>query len=370
MSKIYLLFNFLIISTLGFGQAPFSLSFNHLSREEGLSNTNVVYMHKDSRGFLWLGTPNGLNRFNGIECQVFKPTNSGISGENINNIVEDKTGNLWIGTANGLNFYDRKTGNFKHILLPNEVPDIAVYLYCIDNNGLLWFGSRGKIFDGLCIFDPKTLHGKVILKDASVRFASNQNADNQEVRSIIVTSKSDVGLKRLTFENYKIIKTETFFDGTDKLPKLEHIAGYVFQENDSTIWVSQNNLGFIKLNTTTRNFKIFNEFKHKKIRASARFWQYKQYFFVGSSDGIFVFDKQKEVFTQKFSHSPNEPNSLNTNYNEYVYIDKEDNLFVSQLGVGVDFTNLKKSVITHWVNYDFAKNDLKLIDNHVFSMVQ
>ena len=326
-------------------------------------------MHKDSKGFLWLSTANGLNRFNGIDCKVYKPTNSTLLSEYVRNIVEDKAGNLWIGSEKGLNFYERKTDSFLKIPLPNETDKVATQPYCVDNKGVLWVIIRGESLDGLYTFEPKSQQLKRITTNVNVNTPVYQNVDNQAVKSIIVASNDDIGFKRLTFDNHKITKTETFFDGKDKLPKLDHVAEYVYQENDSTLWITTEAKGLIKLNTYTRAYKVFDAFRHKKVNALARFMPYEQYFFVGSKDGIFVFDKITEMFVQLFTHSPNEPNGLNASYNEYIYIDNEANLFTSQLGIGVDFTNLKKSNIVHWISYDFAKKNLQLIDNHVFNLL-
>ncbi len=112
MQKLLLFFVCFVTSTLGICQSPLRLSFHHLTRENGLSNNNILYLYHDSRGFLWLGSHNGLNRFDGINCKVYKPTNSTIKGTQIKNIIEDMDGNLWVGSDAGLNFYDRKKDKF------------------------------------------------------------------------------------------------------------------------------------------------------------------------------------------------------------------------------------------------------------------
>ena len=124
----------LFLGSMGvFGQAPLQWSFHHLTREEGLSNNNVFFTHRDSRGFLWLGTHNGLNRFDGTKCRVYKPSNSSLRGVDINNIVEDSKGNLWVGSNEELNFYHRQTNQFKLIeLLFGKTTTMAFPYYHID----------------------------------------------------------------------------------------------------------------------------------------------------------------------------------------------------------------------------------------------
>lgn len=89
--------------------------------KDGLTQGSVYYMLKDSRGFLWFGTQDGLNRYDGHNFQTYRPTlgkNAGIKpgtirGINIFGIVEDPDGNLWIGTEEGLNRYDRRHDRFE-----------------------------------------------------------------------------------------------------------------------------------------------------------------------------------------------------------------------------------------------------------------
>lgn len=91
------------------------IGFEHYTTENGLSNIVVYSLLQDSRGFIWAGTHNGLNRFDGYSFKKFLPNNSDsnfISGASINCIVEDANGNIWVGTDAGLNCYDYRTGKF------------------------------------------------------------------------------------------------------------------------------------------------------------------------------------------------------------------------------------------------------------------
>lgn len=91
-----------------------------INRETGLSNSTVSCIIKDKHGFLWMGTWNGLNRFDGYDMVVFQSDpadSSSLSNSNINTLYEDSEDFLWIATDNGLNSYNQVTGKFKDIIL-------------------------------------------------------------------------------------------------------------------------------------------------------------------------------------------------------------------------------------------------------------
>src|SRR5215471_15200539 len=84
------------------------LRFDHFTTQEGLSQSNVNCVYQDSRGFIWIGTRNGLNRFDGYKFVVYNkdPKDSfSLSDDFVTDVAEDKSGNLWIATKDGLNKY-------------------------------------------------------------------------------------------------------------------------------------------------------------------------------------------------------------------------------------------------------------------------
>src|SRR6478672_671863 len=98
-----------INSIAAFAQAPY-LYFNRINADNGLSHNKVNCILQDKRGFIWLGTDDGLNRYDGQYFTVFRhePGNvSTVSGNIITSLLEDKEGILWITTADGgLSKYD------------------------------------------------------------------------------------------------------------------------------------------------------------------------------------------------------------------------------------------------------------------------
>src|SRR6185437_3863548 len=105
--SIYIITSITGMSVL-LGQGP-KLRFTHLSGEQGLSNSWIEAIFQDSRGFMWIGTRNGLDRYDGQQFKIYqsnKKDTTSISDNSIKYIYEDIDHNLWVGTANGLNRFD------------------------------------------------------------------------------------------------------------------------------------------------------------------------------------------------------------------------------------------------------------------------
>src|SRR4051812_48108244 len=99
--KCYLVLLLQAISLCTFSQNR-PIHFQHIGSREGLSELNINCIMQDSRGFIWVGTRDGLNRYDGNKFKVFKNTvsdNNCISNSFVQDILEDKNGNLWISTS-------------------------------------------------------------------------------------------------------------------------------------------------------------------------------------------------------------------------------------------------------------------------------
>jgi ligand-binding sensor domain-containing protein len=139
---------FLLISGALSGQSRF-VRFEHINLDEGLSQGSVYSILQDRRGFLWFGTQDGLNKYDGYDFTVYrhdKYDSSSLSDNCIYSLFEDSEGYLWIGTlSGGLNRFDPRTRQFKsyHLLSndPHGLTSNLVTSIWQDRSGTIWVGT-------------------------------------------------------------------------------------------------------------------------------------------------------------------------------------------------------------------------------------
>jgi ligand-binding sensor domain-containing protein/signal transduction histidine kinase/CheY-like chemotaxis protein/AraC-like DNA-binding protein len=129
-----------------------NIAFNHLTVEHGLSNNAVLSITQDKQGFMWYGTSNGLNRYDGHVFKVYKmnPADSTtLSSDNILSLFCDRSGTLWIGTSNGVNKYDPANDAFVRVPLNVNnvaIPGRVVHSIYEDREGNLWVGTQNGMY--------------------------------------------------------------------------------------------------------------------------------------------------------------------------------------------------------------------------------
>ena len=156
MNKIHISYIVLFIglSFLGFSQKE-DIQFEHLSMKDGLSMNPIMAITQDSKSFLWFGSQDGLNKYDGYKFEVFKTNDNdsaSISDNFITSLCTDNSGKLWVGTLMGLNLYSPETNSFKRFTTTSDNFN-CLKIYCLykDRNGLIWIGTE----KGLALFDSK-----------------------------------------------------------------------------------------------------------------------------------------------------------------------------------------------------------------------
>ncbi len=231
------------------------LYFNHLSIAEGLSNLHVIDIMQDKDGFLWFGTENGLNRYDGISFKVYKNNpkdQESLSGSSVNCLFSDSKGRCWIGTTQGLSLYN--PGNDKF----HNFQDIPIFhqnnIRCIfeDRNHLLWIGSRL----GLIRFNPDT-------NEANVYNKGNSGLSHNMVRAVYEDPNENLWVGTFNGLNCfdkktgkcKQIKPVNAYPGD---PDNNLILSIVSSDTDSLLYIGTET-GLCLFNTSTHQSKVYRK---------------------------------------------------------------------------------------------------------------
>jgi len=132
----FTLLNLILFIPLSHYAQNLDIEFEHISTEQGLSEGSIYAILQDDKGFLWFGTKDGLNKYDGYNFVYYKsnPSDStSLSDNHVYSIIQDSRGIMWIGTFSGLNKFDRINENFTRYLHDSKKPnsmsdDIAVSL--------------------------------------------------------------------------------------------------------------------------------------------------------------------------------------------------------------------------------------------------
>lgn len=149
MKQTVLFISLFIISTLAVGQAP-NLRFKYLTQKDGLSNTFVTCMAQDSLGYIWIGTFEGLNRFDGQNFNIYLPNGSKgeLPHQHINGLICDSKGVVWVATSDGLASYQPNSDDFLVHPFEGKIEGDAVRADFVleDKGGYIYASERNLIY--------------------------------------------------------------------------------------------------------------------------------------------------------------------------------------------------------------------------------
>ncbi|WP_162096787.1 two-component regulator propeller domain-containing protein [Anaerophaga thermohalophila] len=252
-------FSFLALPTTGVSQYE-HFRFDYLTTRSGLSQNHVNCIFQDHDGFIWIGTYNGLNRYDGYNIKSFHSSDDsdGLTQDAINVIFQDSQGFIWIGTDLGLNKYNPSNGIFSHYynLNPDSTLNVENNIRTIyeDSNANLWVGFYGggiKIFDPVKekFLKPETLPGEEILPGHAM---VNDFYVDQSGNYWLGTENA--GLVEYHPQTKKIIR---HFSGNQKGQLSDDLISCITRGKDGNLWIGTWNGGINIYNPSTGLFYPF-----------------------------------------------------------------------------------------------------------------
>lgn len=405
MRSFYSILLFIFIAT--FSNSGFASIGNNALRVElfdvqnGLSQTAVQDLIQDSYGFLWIGTQNGLNRYDGYSFKIYRnqPLDStSIANDYITSICEDSKRNVWIGTSNGLCLYDRTKDSFKNFFYDplNETTVSSNRIYCVyeDKLGILWVktaesldrynpstgsftrynhfvdvfshvtenndfaifeDSKNQLWvgtrDGLMLFDRHLGMFK--------RFQHNPNnpqtISNNRIKHIYEDRLGNLWVATAGGINLFREKTGDFVryvnnpNNSKSLPN--NTVNIIFEDSKGIFWVGTDQ-GFCHFNIQKGEFtQLINTYFHGNYLYSATVTSIiedrSNIIWIGTLSGLVKLDTKSQNF-KSYSKSPDGSNLFTGNYVSSIFKERNGTIWVGTWGTGLHLFNRQTNQITKY----------------------
>lgn len=360
----------LAISLGSLGQVT-GLTLKHIGTESGLSQSNVTCILQDSRGFMWFGTRDGLNKYDGYQFTVYKNVeNDGktISNNFITSIIEDVNGELWIGTwGGGINRFDRKKDRFTQCGPPFS--NIFINRLMQDSRHNIWVCSDGQ---GLFRLEPETGKYKQYLHDKQNPHSLGDN----DIYTIIEDRHHDLWIgtshNGLSVFDGKTDSFRTFRHSNADTSSLSNDAvAAIFEDSRSRIWIGTQGGGLELLEDRRGKFRHFlrgrsgagliqNVIQCILDDDGGNLW-------IGADNGGLSIISPSLNSCRTYYQDYIDNGSLSNNSVNSLYKDSQGNMWVGTYSGGV---NLHKSNNDNFLHYRHSSSAASLSNNNVLDILE
>lgn len=340
------------ITDLVWAQHAEPLDFNKLKNTDGLSQNSVHSIIQDRYGFIWMGTEDGLNRYDGTRFKIYKhnPTDpNSLSDSFVRTMLVDRAGNLWIGTDNGgLNRYNYETDNFtsfKHNPQDsNSLVGNQVWALEADFSGKIWVGTN----NGLSAFDPQHMTFQNFQHDPS----SYTSLGSNWVRSLYVDTEGQLwvgadpgGLHLFLGQSQQFLHfwaTPSDRDGMTS-NRIFDIA-----QQGQYLWIATYEGGLVKFDKEQR--KVVGQYgisDHLALRDLRAVLPVGQKLWILTRDrGVLLMDTETETFTN-YTHEDDDSKSISSDLPLCITIDEGETIWIGTSENGVNKYNSVAAKFTH-----------------------
>jgi signal transduction histidine kinase/ligand-binding sensor domain-containing protein/DNA-binding response OmpR family regulator len=346
-----------LIPMIALSQAV-SPKFERLGITDGLSQSNVTCIFQDSRGFMWFGTRDGLNKYDGYNVKIYRKddrNNNTLSANYVKDIIEDSTGNLWIATSGGgLNMFDREKEIFiRYQHSPGDPKSISSHFLNTleqDKQGNLWIGTDDF---GLDVFHRE--------KDEFIHFPHKENdtsLSSNTVLSIFEDSQKNIWIGTDGY-GLNLFQKETnsftrFFHQDENVTSLSHnVVSSIFEDNKNNLWIGTVGGGLNLFDRKTKTFTRYNNLKGSLNSLSdnyifsitedktGKLW-------IGTeNNGVSIFDFTTGKF-HSFHHNDFDNTSLSSSSINCLYTDLTGGMWVGTYNAGLNHTTSDANKFAHY----------------------
>ncbi|RLD66893.1 MAG: hypothetical protein DRI95_05830 [Bacteroidetes bacterium] len=344
--SIHLIF---LLSSWNLAAQKKPLIFENYSGEQGLSQNSVTAIAQDNFGFIWLGTENGLNKFNGYHVTNYfhdVEDKTSISSGDIKDICVDNYNRLWIATAGGLNCFDQESETFYSCASNDDdsssISGNIVNCLFIDSDNYLWVGTQKGLNRTTFPISKKMSYSHMAFMDFSSKL-SNKNITflfQDLEQNIWVGTKK--GLNKLDKTTRSV--SAFFPSGNSIIKGRENEITSIIQDNKFRFWIGTKN-GLFWFNEETTAFTDLKEHVYFRKNQNANqimdiLMDHSNNVFIGTYGGGLLLFSEKENRFYEYKNQPENTHSLVRNYIFKLFEDKSKTLFVSIAGKGFSIASL------------------------------
>lgn len=340
------------------------LHFDHLTINDGLSHNSTFCILQDYNGYVWIGTQNGLNKYDGYSFEVFQnSTNigneSGFLGRHITALFEDSKGNLWVGTQNsGINFKSRSLDQFINLqkdVAFSSIDGFTISSFYEDDSGSIWITTIGA---GVLCYHPKTGLSKVFNE-------KNSNLSNNLCFDVVVDKYNVVWVASAGGGLNFLEKSGQFNLSHQMQADRPNMAGYrkkLFLDDDY-LWLSTEGTGLYRMNIKDRSYTHFSpDSDDKYLNSSVVRDVIKsddgRIFIASDGKGLSIYDPENEKIVSH-SYVYDENNTLNSNALLCMMKDRTGNIWIGTFNGGVNIYKPSKTWFELYKPSSQGSNDLK-----------
>ncbi|HNB70204.1 MAG TPA: two-component regulator propeller domain-containing protein [Acidobacteriota bacterium] len=332
------------------------VKFHHLSIEQGLSQSSILCIWQDQQGFLWFGTQDGLNRYDGYTFLVYRNDPqllTTLSSNRVGTLFQDQSKQLWVGTNNGLNRFDPSTGTFTRFLNqpqdPTTVSSNRISAICEDQTGRLWIGTADQ---GLNCLNPTTGFKRFQHQPHNANSLSGDQITALfcDRAGVLWIGTAQDGLNRFDPTTGNFIRVPI----NSQNPS-ENISGQIrviSEDQTGALWVGTADQGLFQIDRTTGTTTHFfndpaNPLSLSNNSVRALLLDRKGAVWIGTDTGLNRFDPSSRTFS-RFVNDPRNLLSLSHNDIRSVYEDQAGSLWVGTLGGGVNRLDQTTRTFVHY----------------------
>ncbi|WP_179353625.1 hybrid sensor histidine kinase/response regulator transcription factor [Winogradskyella vidalii] len=358
---LILLFSFFYFGVSAQETALEDAYFDKLTIEDGLSQSTVLSIYQDYYGFMWFGTRNGLNLYNGNKVEIFKHKvgdSTSISGNIINSIVEDYRKRIWMATESGISVYHRDTKHFENYYIQDEFlrnGDSKINKLFFDSQQQLWvagaFGFLGFDEDTKMFFEPKAVKAH---RETNGNIYVNDIQEDKNDNLWIATGSN--GFLKLNLKSNRVESINLLNDVKNQ-PRIETIQ---FADSGN-VWVGTYGDGVFLITSTgdvvkryhtasTGNKTISNDFVRCMVKDSQnRLW-------IGTFNGLTIIHPNGN--SEFISYSETNLKGLNHNSIRSLFRDRKGSIWIGTYFGGLNIYDEHNQQFNHFYHSEGNSNSI------------